>query len=130
VKDEREIKRLRYESVLTELIGQAIGQLGNENLHALRVSRVECGRGKDNATVYIDGSDVDAKGRNEVLKQLKVSSGFIVKYCLALEDWYKMPKLAFKFDDSMEASMKIDSIFHQIEKERLAKENNLSKGDA
>ncbi len=120
---EKSVKLLKYESLLTELIGEAVGQLRDERLCGLNVLSVECAKGKDNATVYLDGSDITLSERQEILKQLKISSGFIVKYCLALEDWYKMPKLAFKFDDSLAQKMKLEEIFHKLELERT-KEND------
>jgi len=48
-----EIKRHRTESVLRELIPEALSQLGDERLRGLTVTEVVCSRGRSDADVRV-----------------------------------------------------------------------------
>ena len=48
---EAEIKLKRTESVLQELIPQALGSLNDQRLHELDILEVKCSRGKSDAKV-------------------------------------------------------------------------------
>jgi ribosome-binding factor A len=111
---EKSVKLLRTESVLVELISEAIGQLGDERLRGLTVTHVECSRGKSDATIYVYSDDILENERQKILSQLKKSSSFIGRYCVAAEGWFKMPNLKFKFDDSFEKRMKLETLLAQI----------------
>jgi len=115
---EPSIQQQRFTAAITERIAEAIGTLNDEELSGLTVLEVKVARGKSDAVVYIDGSDIPKEQWPHFLGKLKRASGYIARYCLAAESWYKMPKLMFRFDETMEKSMRIEELFAKIKKER------------
>lgn len=113
---EKSVKILQTQSVLLELISEAMGQLGDERLRGLTVTEVVCSRGKSDATVYVYSDEYSEAEWPKLLSQLKKSSGFIGRYCLAAEGWFKMPNLTFRFDDSFEKRLKMEALLSQITK--------------
>ncbi len=106
----KSIRVLRAESSLTELIGEAIGTLGNETLSSLSVARVESARGLSDATVYILDDGFSQSEKQKIISGLKKSSSYIARYCTALDAVSKMPKLTFYFDDSLEKEKRLEEI--------------------
>ena len=51
---EAEIKLKRTESILAELIPEALSQLNDDRLHSLDIVEVKCSRGRSDAKVYIN----------------------------------------------------------------------------
>jgi len=51
---EAQIKLKRTESILSELIPEALGSMNDKRLHELDVVDVKCSRGKSDAKVYIN----------------------------------------------------------------------------
>jgi len=113
---QKSVKILRTESVLRELMGEAIGSLNDGVINSVTVTDVVCSRGKSDATVYIFDSGYDKSEKKEILSRLKKASSAISAYCLAAEGWYKMPRLTFEFDESIEKIQKMEKIFEQIRK--------------
>ncbi len=113
-----EIKLKRTESVLAELIPEAITQLSDARLHELDVLEVKCSRGRSDAKVYLDPHDYSDEERRFFLRQLSKARPVIEEYCLRDQGWYRCPKLAFEFDDQFEKQQSIEALFKQIEKER------------
>ena len=64
-----QIKLLRTQSVLKELIPQALSTLDDELLHGLCVTDVECKRGRYDAFVYLDKMMLDE--REQALQVLR-----------------------------------------------------------
>ena len=56
---EAQIKLKRTESLLAELIPEALGSLNDKRLHEIDVLEVKCSRGKSDAKVYLDPKDLD-----------------------------------------------------------------------
>ncbi len=112
-----EIKRHRTESVLRELIPEALSQLGDERLRGLCVTEVVCSRGRSDADVYLDPTGLEESEQKQVLKQLKKVTRGLEAYCLKAEGWFKSPKFHFKFDRELERVKRIDELFSIIEKE-------------
>lgn len=52
--NEAQVKLKRTESILLELIPEALGALNDKRLHELNVIEVKCSRGKSDAKVYLD----------------------------------------------------------------------------
>ena len=67
---DKSIKIQRTQSVLRELIPEALSTLGDEMLKGLCVTHVECSRGKYDATVYLDKMMYDAKEKAYILSRL------------------------------------------------------------
>lgn len=107
---DKSIRVLRAESVFTELIGEAIGSLGNELLNSLSVAKVECARGLSDATVYILDEGFSQSEKQKILSGLKRSSSYIARYCTASDAIAKMPKLTYRFDDSLEKEKRLEEI--------------------
>ncbi len=111
-----QIKLKRTESVLKELIPEALGQLGDERLHEVDVLDVHCSRGKSDAKVYLDPSYFDESEQKAIIKQLEKARPIIENHCMKEQGWFKSPKLTFVFDDTYERAKKIDELFAMIEK--------------
>ena len=114
---EAQIKLKRTESVLEELIPEAISQLNDARLHELSVVAVKCSRGRSDAKVYIDPSYFDEKEKLLLLKQLKKARPIIEDYCMKDQGWFKSPKLAFEFDELMKKTQTIEELFKKISKD-------------
>ena len=113
-----EIKLKRTESVLAELIPEAITQLSDARLHEIDILEVKCSRGRSDAKVYLDPHDYSDEERRFFLRQLGKARPVIEEYCLRDQGWYRCPKLAFEFDDQFQKQQSIEALFKKIEKER------------
>jgi len=112
-----EIKRKRTDSILRELIPEALSHLGDERLRGLTVTEVVCSKGRSDADVYLDPSGIDEVEQRQILKQLKKVTRGLEAYCLKAEGWYKTPKFHFKFDKELDRIKRIDELFAKIDKE-------------
>ena len=119
-----EIKRHRVESVLKEIIPEALGTLDDERINSLSVTDVVCSKGRSDAKVYLDTSFLNLKEQGEALKQLRVVSGYIQNHCKQSEGWFKAPRFVFEFDNQLEQVVKIEDLFKQIEKRHDKKEES------
>ncbi|MDX9965560.1 30S ribosome-binding factor RbfA [Sulfuricurvum sp. IAE1] len=113
-----EIKLKRTESVLKELIPEAISQLSDERLKEIDVVDVQCSKGRSDAKVYLDPSIFSPEEQRIFLKLLEKARPLIEEYCMREQGWFRSPKLAFVFDDTLEKSKKIEALFAQIAKEK------------
>lgn len=114
---DKSIKLQRTQSVLKQLIPEALATLNDEMLQGLCVIDVDCTRGKYDATVYIDQMMFDENEKRYVLEHLKRVSRTLQNYCMQMEGWYRCPNLHFKFDDTLEKHNKIDALFEQVARE-------------
>jgi ribosome-binding factor A len=114
---EKNIRTLRAESVLGELVSEAVGTLGNDELNGLTVVKVECSRGLSDATVYIVDDGFSESQKQRILSGLKKSSSYIARYCTSSDAMAKMPKLTYKFDDSLEREERLEKILGGIKKD-------------
>ena len=121
-----EIKLKRTESILKELIPEALTELNDARLHEIDVVDVKCSKGRSDAKVYLDSHDYSDEERRFFLKQLNKARPVIEEYCLQDQGWYRCPKLAFEFDEQFEKSKKIEDLFALIEKQKQQKEDDES----
>ncbi|ADV47140.1 30S ribosome-binding factor RbfA [Nitratifractor salsuginis] len=112
-----EIKRKRTESVLKELIPEALSTLDDERINALNVTEVLCSRGRYDARVFLDPTGIEPEEQEEALKRLRKVAGYLKTYVKEAEGWYKAPNFTFEFDDQLERISKMDQLFKKIEKE-------------
>jgi len=110
-----EIKRHRVESVLKEIIPEALGTLDDERINGLSVTDVICSKGRSDAKVYLDTSFLTTKEQGEALKQLRIVAGYISNHCKQSEGWFKAPRFTFEFDHQLEKVSRIEDLFKKIE---------------
>ena len=114
---EAEIKLKRTESILKELIPEALSTLNDNRLHEVSVVEVKVSKGRSDAKVYLDPDYYDEKEQAALLKQLKKARPIIEDYCMKDQGWFRSPKLAFEFDEHFQKTQRIEELFKQIEKE-------------
>ncbi len=110
-----EIKRKRTESVLKELIPEALATLDDPAINSLIVTEVLCSRGRYDARVFLDPSGLDESEQNKALSKLRKVSGYIKTYIRESEGWYKAPNFKFEFDDELDRISRMDELFKMIE---------------
>lgn len=115
---EKSINLQRTESLLRELIPEALGDLSDSRINSLAVTDVDCKNGKYDAKVYFDGSDLDVNELKEVQSLLKKANGRIKSYILSSTGWYKCPNFTFLNDTNMKEVNKLESLFAQIAKDK------------
>ncbi|RXJ87438.1 30S ribosome-binding factor RbfA [Arcobacter sp. CECT 8985] len=108
----------RTESLLMELVPEALSTLKDSRINSLSITDVDCKNGKYDATVYYDGSDYTKQEKQALNSLLNKASGHIKTYCLNATGWYKCPNFKFKADDTLEKSMKIEALFDQIKSKK------------
>jgi ribosome-binding factor A len=113
---DKSINLKRTESLLKELLPEAISTLSDERINSISITDVDCKNGKYDAIVYFDGSDYDNREKQVLVTLLNRASGSIKSYILGATSWYKCPNFKFKSDDSLEKTLSIDELFKQIEK--------------
>jgi len=111
---QEEIKRHRVESVLKEIIPEALGSLDDERINGLSVTDVVCSKGRSDAKVYLDKSFLNPKEQCEALKQLRTVAGYIQNHCKQSEGWFKAPRFTFEFDEQLEKQSRMEELFKQI----------------
>lgn len=112
-----EIKLHRTESVLKELIPEALSTLSDEMLRGLCVTEVKCRKGRYDADVYLDKMMLDDKEQRYVLSHLRKVHKHLQNHCAGAEGWYRCPNFHFKFDDQLEKQNHMEALFAQVEKE-------------
>lgn len=113
---QEEIKRHRVESVLKEIIPEALATLDDSRINGLLVTDVVCSKGRSDAKVYLEKSFLNEKEQREALKQLRTVSGYIQNHCKQSEGWFKAPRFTFEFDEQLEKVSRIEDLFKQIKK--------------
>lgn len=112
----KSINLQRTESLLVELIPEALSNLSDSRINSLPITAVNCKNGKYDAVVYFDGSDYDKKEIKEIITLLTKANGRIKTHVLASTGWYKCPNFTFLHDTSLEKSKNIEALFAQIRK--------------
>ncbi len=111
---QEEIKRHRTESILKEIIPDALGGLDDSRINSLLVTDVVCSKGRSDAKVYLEPSFLSEKEQREVLKQLRSVSGYIQNQCKQMEGWFRAPRMTFEFDHQLEKISRMEELFEQI----------------
>jgi len=114
---QEEIKRHRVESVLKEIIPEALATLDDPMINGLVVTDVVCSKGRSDAKVYLDIEYFTPKEQQEVLRKVHAVSGYIQNHCKQTEGWFKAPKMTFFFDDKPEQIEKMETLFKKIQEE-------------
>ncbi|PAF47521.1 ribosome-binding factor A [Helicobacter sp. 12S02634-8] len=111
---DKSIRLQRTESVLKELLQEALSSLGDSTLNTLGVTDVVCSKGKYYAEVFIYPEAYTPKEQQAILHALKKAEGILREYVLSVSGWYKCPKFKFCFDESLERAKTLDALFAQI----------------
>ena len=111
---EAQIKIKRTESVLLELIPQALGGMNDKRLHELNIIDLKCSRGKSDAKVFIDPLEYTDQEKRDYLKLLRKARPIIETHCLKDQGWYRCPKFTFEFDEHLKQAQNIDDLFKKI----------------
>ena len=114
---EAQIKLKRTESVLLELIPQALGAMNDKRLHDLNIIEVVCSRGKSDAKVYINPNEYTEQEKRDYLKLLRKARPIIETHCLKDQGWYRCPKFTFEFDEQLAKTQNLEDLFKKIAKE-------------
>ena len=114
---EAQIKLKRTESLLLELIPEALGSLNDKRLHDINVIEVKCSRGKSDAKVYLDPASLKEQEKRDYLKLLRKARPIVETYCLKDQGWFRSPKLTFEFDEQLKKSQNIEELFKKIAKD-------------
>ncbi|MGB3751988.1 MAG: 30S ribosome-binding factor RbfA [Arcobacteraceae bacterium] len=104
----------RTESLLEELIPEALSSLNDNRITSLTITEVDCKNGKYDAKVYYDASDFDNEELKEIRVSLRKANGAIKSYILGATSWYKCPDFTFIVDDMLEKRARMDDLFSQI----------------
>lgn len=104
----------RTESLLEELIPEALSSLNDNRISSLTVTEVDCKNGKYDAKVYFDGSDFAPAELKEIRVSLRKANGAIKSYILGATSWYKCPDFTFLVDNMMEKRARMEDLFAQI----------------
>jgi len=111
-----QIKVKRTESILQELIPEALTSMNDSRLREVDVIEVSCSRGRSDAKVYIDPQSYTQQEKDKILSLLSKARPIIQEHCLRDQGWYRCPNLTFEFDEQMKKIKKIDELFAKIEK--------------
>ncbi len=114
---EAQIKLKRTESLLCELIPEALGSLNDKRLHELHILEVKCSRGKSDAKVYINPDEFTEQEQRDHLKLLRNARPIVETFCMKDQGWYRCPKLTFEFDTQLKKSQNIEELFKRIAKD-------------
>ena len=112
----KSINLQRTESLLMELIPEALSELSDSRINSLTITAVDCKHGKYDADVYFDGSDFSKEEIKEIITLLSRANGRIKSFFLASTSWYKCPNFKFLQDNSLDSIKKMDELFMQIAK--------------
>jgi len=111
-----QIKVKRTESILQELIPEALTSMNDGRLREIDVIEVTCSRGRSDAKVYVDPASYTQQEKDKILSLLSKARPIIEEHCLRDQGWYRCPNLVFEFDEQMKKSKRIEELFAQIEK--------------
>jgi len=117
----KSINLQRTQSLLEELIPEALSSLNNTILHGITITEVDCKNGKYDARVYYDGSDYDKEELKQIRQSLRKANGAIKSYILGATSWYKCPNFTFIVDDMMEKRARMEDLFAQISTSKKSK---------
>ncbi|MFZ9659736.1 MAG: 30S ribosome-binding factor RbfA [Arcobacteraceae bacterium] len=113
---DKSINLQRTESLLKELVPEALGDLSDSRINSLTITDVKCKNGKYDAKVYFDGNDFTPQELKEISKALYVANSRIKSYILNSTGWYKCPDFTFINDTNLQSINKLEELFAKIKK--------------
>ena len=119
---EKSVNLQRTESLLKELIPEALAELSDSRINSLTITDVDCKNGKYDARVFYDASDLTKEELKEVRQLLRKASSRIRSYCLNATGWYKCPNFEFLKDDMVAKNLRMEDLFSQIANKKTTEE--------
>ena len=101
----------RTQSLLKELLIEALSSLEDSRISSVSITDVVCSRGKYHAQVFIH---TDIEDKAQILKMLRRAQGILREYVLSNSGWYKCPRLEFVIDESMDRVQNLERLFASI----------------
>ncbi|MEA1913982.1 MAG: 30S ribosome-binding factor RbfA [Campylobacterota bacterium] len=114
---DKSINVQRTQSLLMELIPEALSGMNDSRINGLTITEVNCKNGKYDADIYYDATDFNKQEEQQITALLTKVNGRIKTYCLSSTGWYKCPNFKFIADNTLEKSNNIEALFKQIRKE-------------
>jgi ribosome-binding factor A len=114
---DKSINVQRTQSLLMELIPEALSGMNDSRINGLTITDVVCKNGKYDADVYFDASDYSKQEQQKITSLLSKVNGRIKSYCLASTGWYKCPNFKFIPDNSLQRANNLEALFKQIRKD-------------
>lgn len=115
--NEAQIKLKRTESLLLELIPEALGSLNDKRLHELDIIEIKCSRGRSDAKVFINPGSLSEQEKKEYIKLLIKARPIVETFCMKDQGWFKAPRLTFEFDEQLKKFQNIEELFKKIAKD-------------
>jgi len=112
-----QIKNKRTESLLVELIPEALASLNDKRLHEIIVVEVTCSRGRSDAKVFLDAQSYTEKEKNTYLKLLRGALPAVEAHIMQDQGWYRCPNFTFEYDTHFAHVAKMEDLFKQISKD-------------
>ena len=103
---QKSINLQKTQSLLMELIPEALSQLNDNRINSLVITEVDCRNGKYDANVYFDASGLSNLELQNVMQLLKKANGRIKNHCLNATSWYKCPNFVFCKDSNQIEGLK------------------------
>jgi len=112
--DNKSVNLQRTQSLLMELVPEALSSLNDNRIKSLTITDVDCKNGKYDANVYYDGSDYTKEELKEIRMSLRKANGRLKSYILNATSWYKCPDFTFLIDDMLDKRARMEDLFAQI----------------
>ena len=108
------IRNLKNQSMLKDVLQEAICSLSDTRINTLSVTKVKCSNGKYFARILLDSTLIEPQQRIVIIKLLKKANNTIRKYVQSSISWYRIPNFEYEFDLELENINRLDSILKQI----------------
>ncbi|MGN6588405.1 MAG: 30S ribosome-binding factor RbfA, partial [Solirubrobacterales bacterium] len=102
----------RINEVLREVVGAAIGELSDPRIGFVTVTSVETSPDLRTAKVFVSVLG-DEEAREATLSALRSSHGVIQSRIAAETRMKRTPKLAFRYDDTIERGIRISELLEE-----------------
>lgn len=110
------VKRVE-ENLMHELAKILAYELSDPRIKFASVTAVKVSRDLSEAVAYVSFLDNDPAKVKEAMKGLESAKGFIKKILAEKVSLKRMPELQFKYDSTLDQSLRVEKLLHQIEHE-------------
>lgn len=100
----------RIQSLLKELLIEALSSLCDSRINGITITRVVCSKGKQSAQVFVQLDEQPS----QAIKSLRKAEGILKEYVLQNSGWYRCPHLIFVADEELSRTQHLEELFKQI----------------